>query len=200
VDAHDGQLAASPGGGACEGCHSSDAWVPTDYGVDRHNRLAVFVLAGAHAAVPCGSCHRDGEGTLTLKLGSTACVSCHREDDPHEGRFGDRSCDACHGTATFRMETFDHVDLGTAACADCHAEDSPHAGQFAGRGCDACHTTNAFAIPDFPHEQTGFVLDGAHARAPCAACHPTREGPGQVGTVQWAGVPRDCDACHGGGG
>jgi hypothetical protein len=167
--------------------------------VARHNRLAAFALSGAHAAVLCDACHRTGGQALTLKLGATTCVSCHRDDDPHEGRFGDQPCDACHTTGTFGMQTFDHANLGDAVCTECHADDDPHAGQFAGRGCDACHATDTFAIPDFPHEQTGFELDGAHARAVCAACHPAQEGP-EGRMVQWTGIPRDCDACHGGDG
>lgn len=194
VDAHRGELRRSPGGGACEACHGSTAWIPAEYDVARHNRLAEFPLRGAHAATPCVTCHRDLAGDLTLKPASS-CRSCHAQEDPHGGRFGDQTCDECHGTASFQLDAFDHAGLA-GGCSECHAADDPHAGQFSGRECDACHSTERYAIPDFSHDATGFALDGAHERIACASCHGPQ--PGSGGVVQWVGVPRDCAGCHGG--
>ena len=79
---HGDQFAQRTDGGNCASCHSVDAFAPAP-GFD-HER-ARFSLAGAHASVPCASCHKrvpaggaNGGATRVLyRPISTACESCH---------------------------------------------------------------------------------------------------------------------------
>ena len=70
--------------------------------------------------------------------------------------------------------------------------------------CDACHTPEGWSTPRFAHERTGYVLEGAHQKAPCRSCHVQsfEEPLGQL----CAGCHRDlhagqfgarCEGCHG---
>ena len=79
--AHGTQFGARPDGGACESCHDTDAFRPARR--FDHNRDAKFSLKGAHATVPCASCHRsvrgaDGAPMMVYRPVSTACEACHR--------------------------------------------------------------------------------------------------------------------------
>jgi hypothetical protein len=192
LDPHRGEL-----DGRCEGCHRDAGWVPTTYGLERH-RAAELPLEGAHAAVPCGACHRDDEaGALRFRL-ETACADCHSGDDPHDGGFGTRGCGDCHVATSFGIDRFDHETAGDAVCRDCHDADDPHAGQFVGVSCDRCHGVDSFRIPVFDHGRAGFPLEGAHADAPCAACHPAEPGPDGAPLVRYRPVGTACRDCHGG--
>jgi len=67
-------------GGRCEGCHGVDAFAPATR--FNHDRDAGFALAGAHAKVACGSCHKPttkaGAKPSVIYRGlSRTCESCH---------------------------------------------------------------------------------------------------------------------------
>lgn len=132
-DEHSGEFSESAGagdggGGACEGCHGQDRWLPSNYGLDRHLSEAAFPLQGAHLVIPCEACHRSPDGVLRFRIEERTCVSCHREIDPHAGQFEDRDCAECHGLEVFPIRDFDHD--GTRYPLDgAHLEVS----------CDACH-------------------------------------------------------------
>ena len=88
-------------------------------------------------------------------------------------------------------------------CEVCHA--TPHGSQFASRkdggACETCHDTEGFRpAARFDHKQgVAFVLDGAHAKVPCARCHPSQSLPdGKVITI-YRPLPLRCEACHQGG-
>jgi hypothetical protein len=156
MEPHDGVFLDAPGGGACTSCHGQEAWLPADYDLARHDREARFALDGAHAAVPCASCHGDPSGAMVFALGLPSCADCHRNGDPH----GE---------------------------------------QFRGRECDECHSVERFAIPDFDHGRTAWPLDGAHAGAPCSACHTREAMAGGVPAVRYRPLGTRCVDCHGGG-
>jgi hypothetical protein len=152
-DPHAGQL-----GGDCASCHGDQNWakpIRFDHGI------ASFPLVGKHAAVPCASCHKSRR----YKDAPTACVDCHRADDPHRGAYR-LDCASCHNPSDWANWDFDHgktrftldgrhTDVACAAChlpgkmrptqtcADCHQADDVHNGAF-GPTCGQCHTTKGW--------------------------------------------------------
>lgn len=194
-------------GDKCESCHTPNGWaeVGFDHGVDTD-----FALVGKHVGVSCRACH---PGDLYKDKPATDCYSCHRTDDPHDGRQGQR-CDECHVAEGWGSDVFfDHditrfpleglhalapceachvsaVYRGTSRrCAECHQEDEPHGGAL-GSDCARCHNPNAWDAWIFDHQtDTDFALDGSHEGLACAACHthPAAEHVEQSAA---------CYACH----
>ena len=192
-------------GTACLGCHD---------GVDRlgkhfdHSTFA-FKLSGKHATLTCDQCHftarafGDFQGTLQ------DCNSCHKKDEPHQGRFG-TNCADCHSEEGWTPAKFDHnlasfklegehreVDCeschinntfqGTPMdCYSCHQKDDHHNGQF-GTDCAACHNPSSWEDTDFDHDRSNFPLRGAHAGLACERCHTN---------VQFSGLSTACSTCH----
>ncbi len=193
-------------GANCEHCHRATKWKDVSFD---HARDAHFALLGAHAALKCTDCHV--QPAAVVKLG-TKCIDCHRKDDPHEGQLG-TDCASCHGESSFKKHVrFDH-DLTTfpllgrhaalacsdchatkayrgtpERCIDCHAKDDAHAKRL-GTNCGLCHNPNGWRLWIFDHSKTGFVLDGAHAKADCLGCH-------RQPLATAAGLPKDCAGCH----
>ncbi len=83
IDCHDSthgeQFAGRIDGGACDGCHSSEAFRPAPR--FDHDRDAAFVLTGAHEAVPCEDCHRKADGdvgnVVVYRPVPHRCADCH---------------------------------------------------------------------------------------------------------------------------
>jgi hypothetical protein len=192
-------------GTTCLACHD---------GVDSYGKAfdhATYPLSGGHEQVQCGACHQGATTIAALRATSTECVACHAARDIHEGRLG-TSCAECHSTATWTDATIDHDrtryalvgrHVGTAceschvdrhwtgiglSCRSCHTKDDPHGGQFAG-DCAACHAATGWKDVTFDHAQTGFALDGGHAKPTCAACHANGV---------YKGTPKTCIGCHAG--
>lgn len=151
-DVHVGQQ-----GRDCDRCHREQGWADE---VFFDHEITLFPLLGMHAVAACEECH----DSPAFKDADTKCVSCHRDDDTHEGRLG-ASCQLCHNPNDWRIWHFDHetqtdfplrgahaslhchschrgnleeyVQMGTD-CASCHASDDPHLGAF-GPDCANCH-------------------------------------------------------------
>ena len=66
------------------------------------------------------------------------------------------------------------------------------AGFAGGQGgrCDVCHGAEGWSGATFDHRQTGFALDGAHARARCRDCHKNEA------LTDFRGLRTACAACH----
>lgn len=200
VDAHAGAFAHGRPGPSCDNCHTQRSWSPSTFGLERHNRDATFKLTGAHAATPCNECHRRARPGVPprFEFARLSCRTCHAKDDPHKGMFGAMSCDRCHQTTSFKVQSFDHKNVRPSECRSCHAKDSPHGTQFGNESCASCHDTRSFHIARFDHSRTRFPLEGRHARVPCASCHrPERNAAGKL-IVRYRPLPTDCAACHGG--
>ena len=94
-DVHERRL-----GPRCESCHNPNDWSLWEF---EHNVHTNYELDGAHQDIDRLSCHVE-EITGEIRLPGT-CVSCHRQEDVHDGEFG-KYCDRCHTT-----ESFDVVEI-----------------------------------------------------------------------------------------
>lgn len=170
VDAHAGSIGAPAGG--CSLCHTVDSWRPAVFPHDTTG----FPLEGRHATAACAGCHPGVDAASPWPLPSP------------DARAAVGSGSAPPGVAPVLRYS------GTpTSCGACHADS--HGGQFADRGpagCGACHGPQAWSPSTFDHASSGFPLDGAHARTPCAGCHP----PGPTGAVLYRGIPTSCEGCH----
>jgi hypothetical protein len=198
-DAHKGAL-----GEACGNCHTERNWKESRFD---HAKTA-FPLRDSHARVKCEACHRDPEYKRTPK----DCFGCHKKDDAHQGQLGAK-CDSCHDAGTWKKARFDHGRtrfplLGShlvVQCAKCHAtprykdaktdcvachdKADVHKRRLGPR-CETCHNARSWKSWDFNHDrQTRFVLDGAHRRVPCDACH-------RRPVANRATLPTSCVSCH----
>lgn len=177
--AHGKQLAASVGGGKCEGCHDVRGFKPSAFDVADHAKTA-FRLEGAHAKAKCSACHGpERPGLAPLPPASVTgptrilfhftlqdCISCHH--DPHAGSLGttDDKCLACHDASAFRPA---RVDVAA-------------------------------------HAKYEFALEGAHGAVPCFECHKelqaTRPASTLVGfAAAWPSLDlgklgKECRSCH----
>lgn len=196
---------------SCSSCHSDHqgrgfAMVRFDARTFNH-AVTDYPLRGAHVRVTCASCHPAGR---KYRQASSACVECHRADDPHRGRVGAR-CSSCHTDEAWNQIRFDHSDTGfplqgahlRARCTTCHAnerwdgtprdcischrEDDAHRGSL-GTNCGECHSAQGWRVARFDHSRTGFPLRGRHSAIECEACHV--QPAGQVR------LPTDCLSCH----
>ncbi len=199
-DVHAGQLGAD-----CGKCHAPEAWRQTN----RFDHKATkFPLTGAHGAIPCQACHA-GERYKNLPV---ECASCHRKQDVHKGRNGEKCAD-CHKTSAWRDVAFDH-DVNTKFpllgkhietscgkchqqdphrvkvekdCLSCHKKDDVHKGEL-GKDCLKCHGEASWKKDThFDHALSRFPLRGKHADAKCEACHKTKI---------YKDAPIACKACH----
>ncbi|HMX18831.1 MAG TPA: cytochrome c3 family protein [Anaerolineales bacterium] len=189
----------------CLACHD---------GIDRygdnftHDQFP-FQLKGEHAEANCTECHLDARSIADLQSLPQDCFSCHREDDPHGGAYGNE-CGVCHAPEGWLPAKFDHnlsafklegehnevacekchvnnVYKGTPSdCYSCHQQDDEHNGRF-GTQCETCHTPKNWESANFDHNLTAFKLDGEHREVRCERCH--------VNNV-FKGTPTDCYSCH----
>lgn len=150
-----------------------------------------YELTGSHVEVPCGDCHVPDQ---KHREAPSDCLSCHRDDDVHEG-FTGTSCNDCHRETEWKDIEFDHDTtdyplLGKhqeVACTDCHedktfrvtpttcygchAADDFHDGR-SGNKCETCHNPTSWQDSSFDHARdTRFQLEGKHAELTCSDCH-----------------------------
>lgn len=157
----------------CISCHTRTHFIPPRFGTAEHAAVG-FLLEGGHANLRCTECHTQVPGEARLFRGTPrVCAACHA--DVHDGVFA---------TAESRV-------LGER-------------GEQREAGCARCHTTQSFrAVHDFEHLRwTAFALEGAHARAKCASCHPDSHDFGSQGRVfgrvreVFGEPPTACSTCH----
>ena len=201
-DKHNGSLGAQ-----CADCHVERGWKEARFDHD----ASTFRLRGTHRDVECKDCHQDAR---SFKGTPAECIACHRKDDKHKARYGDR-CATCHTAVSWKAKdvTFRHErdtkyalagkhattrcddchrgdlyrdKLAAADCNACHAKDDKHRGQL-GRSCGSCHDEKGWKVERFDHAHTRFPLSGRHARIECQACHKT---------LAYRDAPRECYGCH----
>jgi len=126
---------------------------------------------------------------------ATNCVTCHRQDDEHRGRFG-TECQTCHTTQKWERATFDHdrtdfpligkharlecedCHVGEkltgleSACVSCHSKDDTHEGQY-GTSCERCHVAEGWEQATFDHSITGLLYNDRplDIATSCVVCH-----------------------------
>ena len=191
-------------GEKCDGCHTESKWSkvkPYDHSKTK------FALEGAHKDVGCATCHA---GELYKDIART-CVSCHRLQDVHSGRYGPK-CETCHNQSKWKTVRFDHdktkyplrgahvrvkcdaCHIGdiyrqklATTCVSCHKKDDPHKNEL-GSHCERCHNDrNWRQESSFDHDITRFPLIGLHASVPCEECHRS---------PIYKNEPVACEKCH----
>jgi len=200
-DKHNGTL-----GTQCADCHVERGWREAKFDHD----TSTFALRGKHRDVECKDCHKDPR---SYKGTPGECLACHKKDDKHETRYGER-CAACHTAVSWRAKDvfFRHErdtkyplagkhaavkcdschtgnlyrDKLGSDCIACHRKDDKHLGQL-GASCRDCHSDASWKVERFDHAKTRFALTGRHARIDCQACHKT---------LEFRSAPRDCYGCH----
>jgi len=193
-------------GQKCQNCHSETRW---DRARFDHDHDTEYPLTGKHRKVKCDVCH---PGKLHAKELKAECFACHRGDDKHSGRYGDK-CQSCHSTHGWGKAKFDHEKKANfplrgkhqdtscsschkgevyeeklaTRCFSCHGPDDVHGGQE-GEHCEKCHDEDSWAGQvRFEHDMTGFPLLGLHAVTPCEECHLTSAFKMEAS---------DCHVCH----
>ncbi len=201
-DKHNGSY-----GTDCAACHTPAGWLPAT--VD--HSLFAFKLDGAHASVPCESCHINNVFVGT----PSDCYSCHAADDAHAGSFG-IGCGSCHTTSGWLPATFDHASFPltgghaglqcirchttsgiytglSTSCVFCHAEPAYHFGVF-GTNCASCHTTsnwNATYTGSHPNTCDGQCIN--HEGASCRDCHTVNLSSATCTKCHDSNNPKDDD-------
>lgn len=204
-----------PTGSECRGCHGehegADADITGLLAESFDHGRTDFPLEGGHAAVACAACHPPDR---KRREAPTDCASCHGDDDPHEGRLGER-CGSCHDPEAWTRPSFDHDTtkfplagrhaeaacqachpgqrFGPTAteCAACHRVDDVHRGRL-GPDCAKCHDPNGWKQSGFDHgRETRFPLSGRHAGLDCRRCH----GGEPLAPAKWRPEQR-CVGCH----
>lgn len=197
-DAHKGKL-----GTKCTECHTEIDWKQARFDHD----TTKFKLEDRHAKAKCEDCHKDNG----FKGTPMACVSCHKKDDKHKGRFGDK-CQSCHNAKAWDAVLFDHDkdtkyllrgkhrqarcdschtgnlyrDTLQTACVSCHKKDDKHKGSL-GEKCSDCHVERDWSEARFDHGRSRFPLLGKHGDIECKACHKS---------PVFKDAPMTCIACH----
>lgn len=181
-DKHKGSL-----GNSCGNCHVEQSWKQVRFD---HSKTK-FELIGKHAPVKCNQCHDDP----TFKGAPSDCFSCHKKDDKHKRRYGEK-CESCHTAKEWDVLVFDH-DRDTKyplfgrhrqtkcdschtgplynnplkkECIACHTKDDKHKGEQ-GKQCQNCHNEGNWKEARFDHDFARFPLLGKHAKIECKKCH-----------------------------
>lgn len=192
-------------GTKCESCHTDRDWSVILF---NHDRDTKFRLNGKHRFAKCESCHT---GFLFKEKTPGTCIACHRKDDAHKGRYGEK-CASCHSEKDWKQTLFNHnrdtkyalrgkhafvkcdschtgqlfrQKLATT-CFACHQKDDKHKGQE-GKRCESCHNERSWKDALFDHGLTRFPLLGVHAKAKCKDCHLT---------PAFKDVKTACIGCH----
>ena len=153
-DKHEGQQ-----GKACEQCHSDASW---KVGSFDHARTR-YPLTGRHLMVTCKSCHI----TARYRDAPRDCLGCHKKDDKHKLKFGER-CESCHNTRAWPLWDYDHEKRANYKLDGAHRK----------AACEACHTREA------PKGH-----DAAPLASTCVSCHRREDvHDGQFGVR--------CEQCH----
>ena len=153
---HGDQFQQTNGQVVCENCHGTNSWQMD--GTFNHADTS-FPLTGKHATANCESCHPTTQSSTNLAVQQFTdipldCASCHQDDSPHELQFEGQSCDTCHDSESFFIETFDHnttrFSLDGAhegvACGSCHGAEANAQGvdfiryKPLGMECQDCHS------------------------------------------------------------
>jgi hypothetical protein len=167
TDVHAGRF-----GRDCTGCHDAQSFMKAA-GPQAHARSSL-PLSGAHAAVPCESCHRDAQNGSFTAL-DTRCMSCHQADyqavqlPSHSEASFPQECTQCHSTLSWQGAQFDHAAFQLTG---------PHRTA----GCTACHAGSGNQL----------IFPRPSSTQDCVACHRADYDEEHAGS----GFPTTCLSCH----
>jgi len=186
--------------GTCSTCHNGVAalgkpvgtgHIPTSAQCDScHKNYTTFkpaIMSHAGTAGTCFNCHNGSY----LAMNAQAKHGTHIATTP-----SNQSCDACHGTATWKPATNFHVGVVAGSCATCHngtnatGKNLTHVPTTL--ACDTCHrTTDAHFAP-------AHMTHTATMTGQCSSCHG-----GSHTAVNALAKPLthvtttvQCDTCH----
>jgi hypothetical protein len=207
-------------GNSCEECHTPRGWLQIKQKTDGHQNR--FPLIGAHAAVPCESCHTNAAVGLYRGL-STDCASCHANDfrsaknPDHQAAAFSTKCESCHQMDSW-VGKFDHAGATGFALVGAHARldcKQCHTGAvFSGtpQTCIGCHLQDFNNTTNPNHVSAAFSQNclschNTDAWTPALFNHNTTAFPltGAHATVscvtchasgRYSGTPTDCYSCH----
>jgi hypothetical protein len=180
----------------CEKCHGQTDWAPT--GLIAEHTQTRFPLVGAHAVVPCESCHLQA-ATGQFRGAPVQCELCHQRElaeaksPDHLTNGWTTDCERCHTPVGWSGSGFNHYFFPLTGahksleCTSCHTggtfEPMPS-------DCYSCHADDFELGPDhttlnFPH--TCNQCHRTSSWVPAYFRHPfPREGVHDV----------DCILCH----
>ena len=179
----------------CKYCHTDHVGRKTEIVIFDENNfdhsLAGYNLEGRHKNLACFDCHNKKK---KFREASPSCNSCHKEDDYHQKKLGDK-CENCHSEKSWKKTKFDHsktdyelkLSHEKVFCLDCHPnqnyKDTPtqcnychqlqdvHEGQL-GTKCDKCHQSGKWNKNHFKHDKVSkFKLKNLHKTTSCFSCH-----------------------------
>jgi hypothetical protein len=170
ADVHRGVM-----GTRCDECHSTGGWgLRNRSGFERsfdHERTR-FSLIGRHAELECTSCHIQ-PAPQTDDLAMTLRVRSRGQTYPVPVA---DNCNSCH--RDYHRGALDDA-RGGSACNNCHGQSQWYPATF-----DLARH----------NRDTNYQLKGAHATAPCTACHRSVL-LGQT-ELQFHFETADCITCH----
>lgn len=150
-DKHRGQFRERMAAKSCAQCHATTSWNMRSF----DHSATGFPLAGRHATISCGQCHRpDSEGVVRYSGLPKRCSDCHA--DVHRGQFtvnGVVSCESCHSPRQWADVSFDHERQSRfsltgahrrVVCAGCHRPERAGDSLFVrfkplSTSCESCH-------------------------------------------------------------
>jgi Cytochrome c7 and related cytochrome c len=161
VEPHKGAL-----GKRCQDCHQPEHW--DKYRFD--HKQTDFQLEGAHQQVSCNLCHPNQR----WKEVPTNCYACHRLNDNHAGRFGEK-CESCHSPRGSELDRKGEKQSAWAEVAFDHSKtDFPLHDKHRKVQCVSCHT-GQIGVEKPPKD--------------CISCHQTEDPHrGRFG--------QQCQKCH----
>lgn len=200
ADIHRGKM-----GARCEQCHSVNGWNVSVRAIQNHNNR--FPLMGAHAALACDTCHKNGALSNYTTM-STECYSCHAQDfqkttgPSHISAGFSTTCQECHDMNTWFSVKFDHLKFtgfaltgmhATLECTQCHI-----GGRFKGTpaNCVGCHLPDYQKTSNPNHVALGMPQT-------CQTCHTTAAWQPATFDHNLVGFPLtgahtilQCNQCH----
>jgi len=155
----------------CENCHTANTWLNAKFD---HLKETGFALTGAHATLPCTSCHQNNvfAGTPASCFGCHATEFNNSKNPPHVQLGLPHECATCHTTTDWLNAKFDHATFAhwpltgahtTVQCAQCHASNNYTSTPT---DCYSCHKADFNGTKDPAHAAAGFPTD-------CTLCHTT---------------------------
>lgn len=190
-DVHKGRF-----GPKCESCHNDRNWETSTFDHDRNTK---YPLLGKHRQAKCESCHT----APTKEKLPTACIACHRKQDEHKGRYGEK-CQTCHTERTWTFGQGPELDQRFD-----HDRDTKYSlkGKHRQAKCDTCHKGDLYK------EKLQTTCIACHRKEDehkerfgekCESCHTERDWKSLTFShdrdTKYAlkGKHKDtkCDACH----